>query len=443
MRFQLVLTLILSFMGLACASPEFTSEPEPAVIPTQTQQALRSVESTISTPEATPTDDPYPVETPTPAPTVVTLSSDGYPIPIPETMDVTPDTQLQLCNFQITTQTIIESDIGLTLSSPQAAITNAYGYAVIDWIPDSSKVLIHERVSGLDHSIVALDTSNNATDVLASNIKLPDVGSEWTNNSVIYIDLIDGKWTLQTVDDATRSIQTLYADVHSVHFDAQDTTVTFLADASITQMSLPQREIITTMFDFLPVSSSSSVQASYAFEWSPTASNLLIYGYQDLYLANSDSDTACFVDLTTQAIPSMQRVLNASWSSDGTKIAFIMTQHPLDALAQSTQLLILDVQTNQMKALDGIGSTVIDLAWSPDNQFLAFLNESSTNEFGVPQYTLTILDVDTGEVEMLSETAPAGIWQHSLAWSEDGAKIILNCPTEMEGRLCVVDVNYP
>jgi hypothetical protein len=91
-----------------------------------------------------------------------------------------------------------------------------------------------------------------------------------------------------------------------------------------------------------------------------------------------------------------------------------------------------------------LAHTIGDLSWAPDNHHLAIIEVAYAASTSPPPSIdrLYLVDFLSGEV---SNPFPAyqfntGWWGTGLAWSPDGSKIIAKCPTENEGRLCLVPV---
>jgi hypothetical protein len=108
----------------------------------------------------------------------------------------------------------------------------------------------------------------------------------------------------------------------------------------------------------------------------------------------------------------------------------IASTEPPDPLIRSTDILVLDVLTGELRRLplSTKRDLVTTIAWSANSRHLAVLAKTTS---GTPYANLFLVDVVTGDVRpMLSEyTFGSGAsWGQQMAWARHGRSLALECP---------------
>ena len=117
-------------------------------------------------------------------------------------------------------------------------------------------------------------------------------------------------------------------------------------------------------------------------------------------------------------LPSLDEVLNPSWSPDGRRIAFA------GLVGGLSDLFVYDLEANQLKRLTNDAFADLQPAWSPDGRTLAFATDRFTTDLGqltIGRYAIGLLDVATGTVSRLPGFD--GARHINPQWSPDGASL--------------------
>lgn len=119
----------------------------------------------------------------------------------------------------------------------------------------------------------------------------------------------------------------------------------------------------------------------------------------------------------------------ASWSPDGTRIAFTAL-----ALDGELEIYILDLITMEITNLTHSPSGDMTPAWSPVEPVIVF----ASNRDGVDEHEIDLYQYDlaTDEVTRLTNTPGP---ETDPAWSPDGSAIAFTCPSSNGFIVCVAD----
>jgi Tol biopolymer transport system component len=136
------------------------------------------------------------------------------------------------------------------------------------------------------------------------------------------------------------------------------------------------------------------------------------------------------------------------WSSDGRYLAIVRaTEYYLPI--HSSDLIVLDTVTGNLTKLNITPSDidgqhyVDDFAWAPDNRHLLAIGHVRSQNRSLPVIAgLYLVDFISGtSVPILpASTFYASSGQNNLAWSPDGSKLLILCPTMQEEHVCFVSV---
>jgi Tol biopolymer transport system component len=120
----------------------------------------------------------------------------------------------------------------------------------------------------------------------------------------------------------------------------------------------------------------------------------------------------------------------SQWSPNGRYLAVIASTEEPDPLIRSTDILVLDVLTGELRRLplSTKRDLVTTIAWGVNSRHLAVLAKITS---GTSHANLFLVNVETGDVRpMLSEyTFGNGApWGQQMAWTRNGRSLALECP---------------
>ena len=184
--------------------------------------------------------------------------------------------------------------------------------------------------------------------------------------------------------------------------------------------------------------------ASYEMVWQPGTSLIFLYsegamgggGYT--FILDADSGHICEVDFSGWAI-------GAHWSSDGRYLAIgrATGSHPAD-------LVLLDTKTGDLTTLSGTPQGIQgqlylnDFIWAPDNHHLLAIGSivlSQDNQGKNNNQGLYLVDIVSGQ--SIDITPKENFYTNSpqsMAWSPDGSKLAIRCPTMEVDRICFISI---
>jgi Tol biopolymer transport system component len=209
-------------------------------------------------------------------------------------------------------------------------------------------------------------------------------------------------------------------------------------------------------FDPVPFGHNEDTPFTYITVWRPGTSQIFIHS------EFSSTDQTLLLDVNTGQSCTISFggwVYFARWSPNGRYLAVIKSPEPLLSLSVDFDLNVLDALTGKLYQIDStkVGPAnmknccrhlIDDFSWAPDNHHLVVVGEaaisgtgSSTSAYNSIE-KLYLVDFLSGDVDDLFPSYPfnVGWWGTGLAWSPDGLKLLAECPTEKQGRLCFIAV---
>jgi dipeptidyl aminopeptidase/acylaminoacyl peptidase len=184
----------------------------------------------------------------------------------------------------------------------------------------------------------------------------------------------------------------------------------------------------------------------YKMAWRPNSTQIFLYnhaidGLGYTYILDTDTGRLCNLNFGGWAKAT-------HWSPNGRYLAIIRAQGAVPiGLADVT---VLDTTTGNFYTLKVAeseikgGYFVQDIAWAPDNRHLLFTVETAYSQSTYTYSGLLYLDdFISGQSERILSSYEFNIDAGStnLAWSLDGSKLLMNCPTS-EGvkQVCLIPV---
>jgi hypothetical protein len=385
------------------------------------------------------------------------------------------------CTFPLAQTTTSESaPKNYTFSEPQALSpldANEGLIQIIDWLPDSQRVLLVEdlqNASSAQQNIDLLNPQTGEVQIYATR--------EQTNEPPAWIPGLNSVIYPET--KLLKATQKNGMSVAPYEFDRQlwisrgnPQNAQLLEDARLTENRLSDfsvavqpggNEIIYRNDEdkqFSKRNGSLGAQNPIAFDpaqwdyhgqfrgnakpqyfmtWRPSTSQVFLYTYGIgsfgyTFLFDTNTGQVCELNFGGWAF-------FGRWSSDGRYLAIVRNQEPTFP-TNSTDLAVLDTATGQIYSMEVVPTEIVgrhyvdDIAWAPDNRHLLILAGVTSFPGCAPNcsddHRLYLVDFVASQVTgvLSSNKFTANNPGTNLAWSPDGSKVLALCP-----ELCLISV---
>lgn len=172
-------------------------------------------------------------------------------------------------------------------------------------------------------------------------------------------------------------------------------------------------------------------------EWHPYDSKVAIWGKQGFVVHDTVSGNVTPYELHTDQ---GYWALSAKWSPNGQKIALAYAQH--DPPFNIMWLKILDVASGSLASLTLPLHYISDIAWAPNGTQLLVGGHRISQEDRL--FEVYLADAQTKEsrrIFSISQNFLTGSGDTSLAWSNDGTKVLYSClPLESPNGFGVCEI---
>jgi Tol biopolymer transport system component len=409
-----------------------------------------------------------PVETVGPA----LPSMDVQPTATP-TMEIKSKTPA--CSFPLAQTTNMESKPdNYTFSYPRIVFTGELQPDIVDWLPDSQNIIIMPEklidlgLNGYRQTIELFNPETRETRIYAirregegppawnsglSAIVYPDtkvIGTELATVkflSQLKISYGNPDKTQLLADDLPAHSITVKPDGGQIVYQKNEgNQENQLFGRMVSGGSLEAEQLIS--FDTAPFGPYYDRPYAYITVWRPGTSQMFFHSYVSAHdqtiLLDVNTGQSCTISLNGW-------IYFARWSPNGRYLAVIKSSEPLVSYSTDYDLNVLDTLTGKLYQIDAKkvspawGRHLIDdFSWAPDNRHLVVIGEATTSGLGTSPHTslkkLYLVDFLSGDVDDLfpSYSFNVGWWGTGLAWSPNGLKLMANCPTEKQGRLCFI-----
>jgi hypothetical protein len=381
-------------------------------------------------------------------------SSQPYPAPILPTESL----HLPLCSYKSDAEleTEVRQTINYYFSEPQIVLEVSQNINIVEWLPDNQHILLTQE-DFPRQKIELFEPETKDIRVLASRriVHTPPV---WlpTLNTVVYTEMNIMDATKQPVI-FTRQIWMRQKDnVEAYKIADEISNFSISADTRSDRfVYLGTKQLITQnpksaakqMVTIDPLQwtipdepdQDRSFDPPYNLVWRPGSSQIAFYSEKGLFLVDADNGEVCEVDMEGWAGV-------ARWSPDGRYLAMVRTWGALPV--KSTELAVLDMKTGKISSFPVIPDIKVpqlisDIAWAPDNRHLVIIGEyypdDSAKESIRGLYLVNIVQASGNSIKSPFQLG-GGEWGTNIAWSPDGSKLIIACPTQVEERLCLINV---
>jgi dipeptidyl aminopeptidase/acylaminoacyl peptidase len=381
------------------------------------------------------------------------------------------------CTFPLAQITKVESQPEIyTFSEPQVVLTapKENFYHIAEWLPDNQQVLMTEELRNV---VIQNDTNLQET----INLYNPETGQakiyairpatngappSWQTGlkAVVYPVMnyydIDRKANIYKL---ARQIWISYGNPDTaqiladnlpqlfVTFKPGGSEMFYVSDKKIIKLDQSLKKLTSASFDFdewdYGKERRDKNPVYYYMAWQPGTSLIFLYsdgfmgggGYT--FILDADSGRVCELDLGGWA--TMGR-----WSSDGRYLAIgrATDSHPAD-------LTLLDSITGELITLDippqGVDGKfyISDFLWAPDNHHLLTLGNvylfQNNKDGSFQEQGLYLVDFSGRNSYIRAYDGTMPPQDNNWAWSPDGSKVLVRCPTHEVDRLCLISVRQP
>lgn len=378
------------------------------------------------------------------------------------------------CNFPLAQITIEESaPETYSFSEPQIVLTAPQGniYNIAEWLPDNQQVLMTE----------ALRNNAKTDEINPETIKLfnPETGEIkvyatrpetqepplWQSelNAVVYpiknFYLIDSK---NRIAKFTHQLWVSYGDPDAVQMLDDNlpqlplaikpggSETVYLSNKEISKLDKSLKKPSSVPFDSVQWDYAkerrSDKSVSYNMVWQPGTPLIFLYSEGGMggggYTFILDTDTGQFCELNLGGWAQV-----AHWSSDGRYLAVIRSRRYVFP-TYSADLIVLDTVTGDLITLSVIPQEteglhfVDDFVWAPDNRHLLAIGDIYTPTDSQSETGLYLVDSISGQsIHVVPENKGFVFSRdNNFAWSPDGSKVVIHCPTQTIDQICLISV---
>ncbi len=362
-----------------------------------------------------------------------------------------------------------------TFSEPQVVLTAPKGniYKIAEWLPDNQQILITESLlenyvyqndNAPQQSISLYNLETDATRIYAIRTESNDLPI-WSPslNAVVYPTLhytsIDKK---NHISKFTRQLWVSYGDPNTAQMLADNLTqaafvvkpegseILYFSDNQISKLDKSLKRLSYASFNAAEwdyaKSRRSNNPPSYKMAWQPGTSLIFLYSEGAMggggYTFILDADTGKVCELNLGGWAELAR-----WSLDGRYLAFVRSTD-YSFLFPKSDLVLLDITTGKLTTFDVVPQEIkdkhyiFDLVWAPDNRHLIALGStilSQESQSRGDNQGLYLVDIASGQS---TRVAPEYKFYTnsplSMAWSADGSKLVVRCPTNVVDKICLV-----
>lgn len=405
-------------------------------------------------------------------PVVVSTAIQATATPEPEI-----NSQPPICTFPLKQTVNTESfPDSYAFDEPKVVFTNELQPDIVDWLPDSQNAIIMSTnyidsgVNGYQQTIELLNPQTQETQIYAirrEDEKIPAWNPEL--KAIVYPDT-------KIVGTDTKDIQ--FSSQLRVSYGNPDTTqlladdllahsITVKPDGSQIVYYKNDKELVNKFFSRMVFDG--SLQAEKLLPVNLAENELYPFNIYDIVWRLGTSQMFFYSNVTSTDQTILFDVNNgqsctisfngwvyfARWSPNGRYLAVIKSPSSHHANWAEYNLSVLDGLTGNLYEVDStkVGPVEMknccrhmigDISWAPDNRHLIVTGTAGltgTTTY-VPINKLYLVDFLSGDVNALfpSYEFNAFFRGTGLAWSPDGFKVLMKCPTEKQGGLCLIAV---
>ncbi|MBI5564580.1 MAG: hypothetical protein HY870_06785 [Chloroflexi bacterium] len=386
------------------------------------------------------------------SPTQAGLAS---PLPTPTVVPVS----ISECQFTSSANSeVIETPLNAyTFSDPEVVLAGKSAIRVFDWLPDSKRLVIARGIpNSLNEQVGIFDMDTKEFQQFGERYSV-DARPIWieSNRAIVYADYEAKQWVLRISQGNPQTAQLLTRGLASKFLAADPTgqDMLYMIDRQLQRLNTASLMSRTVGVDLGALEYAVPLEPGrqpgmYQTAWRPGSTQVAIYSNVYFFLVDVENAQSCRIDLghVAEAGKLSRWAGMAQWSPDGRYLAMLTTAGVPPV--SFTDLSILDATTGQMRSLHPEAPLesgqyyVMSTAWSPNSRQLVILGAVRRDSTGFQYDGLFLLDARSGSWERILPQYEfgEGDWGTGIDWSADGKQIVLNCPTQNEGRVCLITV---
>jgi hypothetical protein len=382
------------------------------------------------------------------------------------------------CQFPLANIPVQESvSVEYTFSEPKVVLTAPQGniFKLMDWLPDNRQLLMTEDLfnsyvmqnnNAPMQSIQLYNSETGDKKIYATRAQIqePPIWDPKLNAVIFPVKNYTKIDNNKAIYEFSQQVWVSYGDPGKAKLLADNLTQLDVAmkptgDALLFLLNSEIRILDASLKVSAPTSFSGTTwdyaidrrnqhPVSFTMTWQPGSS--LIFAYSEgamggggyTYILNSKNGDVCELSLGGWAkVP--------RWSADGRYLAFIRVEN-FAFLYPNSDLVLLDTITGRLIKLSIIPLDemthyyINDFVWASDDvHILALLRVvSDRNQPGEEVGTgLYLIDSRSSQsINIIPDFALKTNTAQSLAWSPDGTKLLVRCPTKNTDQLCFISV---
>jgi len=403
-------------------------------------------------------------------PTPVELTPSAAPIISPTATSTLAPPQ---CTFPLAGTTAeVSKPENYTFSEPRVVLTAAQGnsYNIAQWLPDNQQVLMTEELRNNPDGLESIELYNPETgeSKVYAIRSITHEPPSWQPelNAVVYpvmnyfdIDNQAGTykftrqaWVSYGNPDTPQMLDENLAQLPLV-IKPGGSDMIYLSDKKISKRDSSLNELPSVPFDSAELDYAKARRnkyaVSYKMAWRPGTALIFLYsegamgggGYT--FILDVDTGRVCELNFGGWA-------LEARWSSDGRYLAIIRVKE-YAFLFPTSDLTLLDTVTGKLTTLDVTSQEIVgnhyvdDFAWAPDNRHILAIasvisSQPSPGENDI--HEMYLMDTVSGQGVPIAPEYQIYVYpaDNNLAWSPDGSKLAVRCPTNTGDQICFISV---
>jgi len=408
---------------------------------------------------------------------------------VPETNSVITAQQPPQCTFPLAQTTTAEPvPEEYTFSEPQVVITVSSKTPdsqfwlsepqpdIIKWLPDNQNVLIMPsklidlNMNGYQQTIELFNPETKEIQIYATRRNVDKAPPAWNPalNAIVYADMNVLKGSTGSNFKFTRQLRISYGNPDDTQVLADDlpqygmavkpdgSQIAYFTAKQLVKLDTSLNAVASVVFDrkaldFKRKNPNTVDAVDYKMAWRPNSSQIFVYNWAGdnlgyTYIMDTDSGQICSLDFGGWAEI-------ARWSPNGRYLAIVRAQGSIPV--ESADVVVLDTTTGEFYTPDMIQPEATgeyfaqDIEWAPDNRHLLFtFIDAATYSQNTFTYegSLYLGDIVSGQVDRIFPSYQLNVYRGTInmAWSPDGSKLLINCPTpEGDELVCLVSVQTP
>jgi len=348
---------------------------------------------------------------------------------------------------------------------------------IIKWLPDNQNVLIMPsqfidlNMNGYRQTIELFNPETKEIQIYATRRSVDKAPPAWNSalNAIVYSDMnvLKGSTTV-TNFKFTRQLRISYGNPDDTQLLADDlpqygvvvkpdgSQIAYFTAKQLVKLNTSLNAVASVSFDrkaldFKRKGPNAVNAVDYKMAWRPNSSQIFVYNWAGdnlgyTYIMDTNSGQICSLDFGGWAEI-------ARWSPNGRYLAIVRAQGSIPV--ESADVVVLDTTTGEFYTPDMIQPEATgeyfaqDIEWAPDNRHLLFtFIDAATYSQNTFTYegSLYLGDIVSGQVDRIFPSYQLNVYPGTInmAWSPDGSKLLINCPTpEGDKLVCLVSVQTP